>query len=248
MKTLFTQLPEWAKKPLRQLRSTLYHGSGRFCPVCQRSSRQFLDGGIVPRADAQCAHCGAFERHRLLWIYLSEHTNLFDGHKKEMLHVAPEKCFESRFREKIGKGYLTADLLDPNVMVQMDITNIQYPDQSFDVIYCSHVLEHVPDDKKAMREFQRVLKNDGWAILQVPITSETTIEDPSITDPAERLALFGQEDHVRRYGPDYAERLREAGFTVDVIEIADLVDAETATRMGLTEASGEIYFCRKGSK
>ncbi len=245
MKTLFTQLPEWAKKPLRQLRSTLYHGSARFCPVCQRSSRQFLDGGIVPRADAQCAHCGAFERHRLLWIYLSEHTNLFDGRKKEMLHVAPEKCFESRFREKIGSGYLTADLLDPNVMVQMDITNIQYPDQSFDVIYCSHVLEHVPDDKKAMREFQRVLKSDGWAILQVPITSEKTIEDPSITDPAERLALFGQEDHVRRYGPDYAERLRETGFSVDVIEITDLVDAETATQMGLTEASGEIYFCRK---
>ncbi len=245
MKTRLSQLPEWAKKPLRQLRSIFYFGNGRFCPVCSRSSRKFLAGGIVPRTDAQCARCGAFERHRLLWIYLSEHTDLFDRRSKQMLHVAPEKCFEARFREMIGEGYLTADLLDPAVMVRMDITDIQYPDQSFDVIYCSHVLEHVPDDIKAMREFQRVLKSDGWAILQVPITSEKTIEDPDIADPAQRLALFGQEDHVRRYGPDYVDRLREAGFKVDVIETADLADAETATRMGLTAASGEIYFCRK---
>ncbi|MCL4743728.1 class I SAM-dependent methyltransferase [Candidatus Kuenenia sp.] len=128
----------------------------------------------------------------------------------------------------------------------MDITNIQYPDQSFDVIYCSHVLEHVDDDKQAMREFFRVLKNSGWAILLVPFTSEKTYEDPSIIEPAKRLKAFGQEDHVRRYGSDYVDRLREAGFIVKVTNVNDLVNGDEAVRMGLTPASGEIYYyCTK---
>ena len=139
---------------------------------------------------------------------------------------------------------MTADLFNPRVMVSMDVTNIRYPNHSFDVIYCSHVFEHVVDDRKAMREFRRVLKPGGWAILNVPITVERTFEDPTVIDPAERLRLFGQDDHVRCYGPDYVDRLREAGFTVEVTTVADLVPAETATQMGLTEASGEIYTCR----
>ncbi len=127
----------------------------------------------------------------------------------------------------------------------MDITNIEYPDQSFDVIYCSHVLEHVQDDKRAMREFFRVLKNNGWAILLVPITSEKTFEDPSIIEPLERLQAFGQENHVRRYGPDYVDRLCEAGFSVEVTKVNDLVQSNEAVKMGLTLASGEIYYCTK---
>ena len=130
-------------------------------------------------------------------------------------------------------------------MVKMDITNIDYPDQSFDVIYCSNVLEHVQDDRKAMREFYRTLKSNGWAILLVPITVEETYEDPSIIEPKERLKVFGQEDHVRRYGPDFADRLREAGFSVEVTEVNDLVQNNEAVRMGLTPASGEIYYCTK---
>jgi ubiquinone/menaquinone biosynthesis C-methylase UbiE len=130
-------------------------------------------------------------------------------------------------------------------MMTMDITDIQYEDQSFDVIYCSHVLEHVQNDKKALRELFRVLKNDGWAILLVPITSETTVEDPSIVDPIERLRAFGQEDHVRKYGRDYVDRLREAGFTVEITKVDDLVCADEVVRMGLTPASGEVYHCTK---
>ena len=130
-------------------------------------------------------------------------------------------------------------------MVKMDITDIQYPDESFDVIYCSHVLEHVVDDRKAMSEFRRVLKSDGWAILLVPITVETTYEDPSIVDPAERLKHFGQDDHVRRYGKDYVERLRAAGFKVSVSNASDLCQEPEVLQMGLTPASGEIFFCTK---
>jgi ubiquinone/menaquinone biosynthesis C-methylase UbiE len=130
-------------------------------------------------------------------------------------------------------------------MVKMDITNIEYDNQSFDVIYCGHVLEHVQDDRRAMREFHRVLRRNGWAILLVPITAEETFEDPSIVDPKQRLEAFGQEDHVRRYGPDYIDRLCEAGFKVDVAKVEDLVDKDDAIRMGFNSASGEIYYCTK---
>ena len=246
---LLAKLPEWVKAPLRRIINVIkampYHGKGRYCPVCGKSSSRFKPYGIVPREDAECAHCGALERHRLIWLFLQKNTDLFDGKQKKMLHVAPELCFESIFRKRLGGNYLTADLFNPRAMVKMDICDIQYPDCSFDVIYCSHVLEHVPDDKKAMREFYRVLKTNRWAILNVPITSEKTFEDASIVDPKERLKAFGQEDHVRHYGPDYIERLRDSGFTVKIIKVSDLANSDEAIRMGLTQASGEVYYCTK---
>ena len=107
------------------------------------------------------------------------------------------------------------------------------------------MLEHVQEDKQALREFHRVLKREGWAILLVPITAEKTSEDSSVVDPSERRRVFGQEDHVRRYGPDYLERLREAGFAVRVVQVADLCGKNDAVRMGLTPASGAIYYCTK---
>lgn len=200
---------------------------------------------MVQREDALCVHCGALERHRFVWLYFSEKTDLFDGRTKKVLHVAPERCFEHLLKKQLGDGYVTADLTSPRAMVKMDITDIQYPDDSFDVIYCSHVLEHVQDDRKAMREFHRVLAKDGWAILLVPITVDRTLEDPTIIDPSERLRVFGQKDHVRRYGPDFVDRLREAGFTVTVTRVSDLFEPADSIRMGLTSVSGEIYHCTK---
>ncbi len=165
-----------------------------------------------------------------------------------MLHVAPELCFESRLRNRLGHDYVTADLMDPHAMVRMNITDIPYEDGYFDVIYCSHVLEHVQDDRRAMREFRRVLKPDGWAVLLVPITVDTTYEDPSITEPAERLKAFGQDDHVRRYGVDYIDRLRESGFTVKVSNASELFNEDDIVRLGLTRSSGDIFYCTKGQK
>jgi SAM-dependent methyltransferase len=163
-----------------------------------------------------------------------------------MLHIAPEFCFEPVFKKMKNIDYLTADLYNSQAMVKMDITHIEYPDESFDIILCNHVLEHVLDDKKAMGEFYRVLKRDGWAILLVPIIGENTIEDPSIISPEERLKVFGQEDHVRQYGIDYIDRLRDAGFTVRITKVSDLVDHDEAIRLGLTNsARGEIYYCTK---
>lgn len=247
--TLGSRLPERAKKPLRLMRDFIrglpYHGTGRYCPVCSKSSRRFRSFGAPPRQDAQCPRCGSLERHRLLWLYLTTQTDLFSGATRRMLHVAPELCFESRLRRHLGRGYLSGDLHSSVAMVRMDITSIEYPDQSFDVIYCSHVLEHVDEDRKAMGEFYRVLKDTGWAILVVPISAEATYEDPSLTSPEERMEAFGQADHVRRYGPDYVDRLRQAGFCVRILGVGDLVDKDRAIEMGLTAASGQIFLCTK---
>lgn len=245
MRTLLSKLPEGIKAPLRKLKLAVqYYGSKRYCPVCGKKSRGFKPFGIVPREDAQCPHCGSLERHRLLWLFLEKSDDFIAG-KLKMLHVAPEPCLESLFMKRLGSNYLTADLFDPNAMVKMDICDIQYPDNSFDAIYCSHVLEHVPDDRKAMRELCRVLSTNGWAIINVPITREKTFEDPSIVEPKERLKAFGQEDHVRCYGKDYFERLRDSGFEVRIIKVDDVAAGYEAVKMGLTRASGEIYFCTK---
>jgi SAM-dependent methyltransferase len=226
-------------------RNIVFSGNARYCPVCGASARKFRKFGVMMRDDAMCYHCGSLERHRFAWLYFQNKTNLFNCKPKKMLHVAPEACFESQLSQLIGDGYLTADLQHPNAMVKMDIMDIQYPDETFDVIYCSHVLEHVDDDRKAMREFHRVLKKDGWAILLVPILGDETFEDPAITDPIEREKIYGQKDHVRKYGPDYVNRLRDAGFTVTVTSVSDMFKPEEAKRIGLAPISGEIYYCTK---
>ena len=227
------------KKPVF---SVLFHGRARWCPICEKSSRKFLRFGDPERQDARCPRCGSLERHRLAWRYFLRMTDLFYGRPKKMLHVAPEPCLASRLQRRLGEGYLSADLLDPAAMVKMDVTAIQFPDEFFDVVYCSHVLEHVVDDRKAMREFYRVLKPGGWAVLLVPISAERTVEDPAIVKPEDRRKAFGQEDHVRSYGPDYIERLREVGFTIKVFRPGDFCDSGEARSLGL---GGEICYCLK---
>lgn len=227
----------------------VYRGTGRWCPVCEQPSRRFRPFGVDERRDeAMCVHCGALERHRLLWLFFNRMTKLFAGPRSatSFLHVAPERCFEPRLRKRLGAGYLTADLEDPGADVRMDVTRIEYPDASFDVVYCSHVLEHVPDDRRALREFHRVLRRDGWAIILVPITAAATVEDPTETDPKERLRRFGQDDHFRRYGPDFLDRLRAAGFNVRVVRVPDLGLSPTEeTKMGLTPATGDLFYCTR---
>lgn len=242
-------IPSPLKPPLKKITDFIiavsHRGNNRYCPVCKKSSRKFGEFGVIPRNDARCIHCGALERHRLTWLYFKRKTDLFNRRPIKMLHVAPEPVFEKLLRCHLGPAYITADLYNPRAMIKMDITDIQYPDESFNVIYCSHVLEHVSDDIQAMREFFRTLKSDGWAILLVPITADRTFEDPSITNPTDRMKLFDQEDHVRRYGSDYVERLREAGFEVKVTIPSDFLSREEIIHMGITKEAGEIYYCTK---
>jgi SAM-dependent methyltransferase len=235
----------WARRSHSLARRALYAGTRRQCPVCAHSARRFLPYGIVPRDDARCPACGSLERHRFVWLYLAQRTNLFDARPKRVLHVAPEPCFAERFAKRIGPGYITADL-QPNLAAEsIDIEHIPHRDGSFDAVYCSHVLEHVPDDRRAMTEMRRVLKDDGWALILVPITTDRTIEDPSITDPMERERVFGQHDHVRRYGRDFVQRLEEAGLGVTVVTVSQVARADDVVRLGLTAAAGELYYCQR---
>jgi SAM-dependent methyltransferase len=234
--------PRLAKDIVKRV---IYFGNRRYCPVCRQSARRFRPFGIVRRYDVCCPFCKSLERHRLLWRYLEEKTEFFELTGIRMLHVAAEPCFEERFRRQIGEGYLTADLRLP-ADVKMDVTEIQFPDNSFDIVYCSHVLEHVPDDRRAMREMCRVLKPEGWAIILVPITVDETIEDLTITDPQERLRLYGQDDHVRRYGPDFVGRLQASGFVVKVTSPEEFLSDDEITRLALrTKATGVIIHCTK---
>ena len=222
----------------------LYAGSTRYCPICGNHVRKFLPFGNPPRSQARCPVCNSLERHRLDWLLFSRETDLFDGVPKSMLHVAPEEFLTSRLRRIKNLDYISADLFNPLAMVKMDITMIDYPDNTFSVIYCSHVLEHVPDDHKAIAELYRVLKPDGWAVLQVPISSESTYENPAITEPAEREKHFGQRNHVRRCGPDYIERMRSAGFVAERLDTTDVLQESECMKMGI-QMGRLIFFCRK---
>jgi ubiquinone/menaquinone biosynthesis C-methylase UbiE len=162
-----------------------------------------------------------------------------------MLHFAPEYFFQKYFRKFKNIEYYDADLSASTANYKVDITNIPFKPEYFDCILCVHVLEHIPDDRLAMRELYRVLKPGGWAILQSPLDTnrQTTFEDPSVTTPEERLKVFGDFDHKRIYGLDYKDRLQEAGFEVTVDPyVSDLPD-ELITKYGLRREN--IYFCRK---
>lgn len=216
------------------------------CPICGTRAAAFGPAGRRrPAPDRRCPGCGSLERHRAVWLYLVERTELFQRPHR-MLHVAPESHLGPCLQLQPHIDYLSADLDPLAGMVELDVTDIDLPDASFDVIYASHVLEHVPDDRRAMRELFRVLRPGGWAVLQVPIWGATTIEDPSITDPAERTRLFGQEDHVRMYGRDgvYEQRLRDAGFDVSVVPFVRELAPELVTRFRLRDAE-DIHLCRR---
>ncbi len=232
-------------RPLvRRARRLVFRGTERYCGLCESSLRGFYPDGVDSRPDARCPACGSLERHRLLKIVAEQRTDLFDGARKRILHIAPEEAIERLIRQLHRVTYLSADLQDPRAAVKMDITNIDYPDNSFEVILCNHVLEHVPDDRKALREFHRVLSPGGLGMIQVPVSDPVTFEDFTITDPEERLRIFGQRDHVRRYGPDVRDRMEEAGFAVEEITTEDVSSEDEARRMGLMKGD-QVYVCRK---
>jgi SAM-dependent methyltransferase len=244
--TLKKYIPSGIKQSIKKMKNNiLYRGNKRFCPICNKTSSHFTETGLVVRKDAKCPHCGSLERHRLSWLFLTNKIDFFNKNSKKMLHVAPESTFKLKLKKYLGDRYIASSFSGLNATVQMDITDIKYDDETFDVIYCSHVLEHIQNDKQAMQELFRVLKSSGWAILLVPIDGEKTYEDFSIIDPEERLKHFGKEDHVRCYGRDYIERLRSVGFKVKLFKVSDIVDKDEEIKMGLTPASGDIYYCTK---
>lgn len=232
-----------------QLGKSLYYwlhaipviGNRVTCPCCGHHLHHFVS--FYGRS-MLCPWCWSLPRHRLLYFYLQNRTNIFQD-LLTVLHFAPD-ALERRFRASPNITYISADLEDPRAMKKIDITAIPFADQTIDVILCSHVLEHVPDDSNAMGELYRILKPGGWAILLVPIDLEraTTFEDPSVVDPKERERLFGQFDHVRIYGRDYVTRLERAGFIVRQDEYLCMLDSSLIQQYGLT-SNDTIFFCTR---
>lgn len=224
-----------------------YSGDAVQCTVCEKTYKKFLPyGRINPRSNALCPNCLSLERHRLIWYYLKNHTSFFKE-KLHILHIAPEACFIDRFEKIHGDQYITADIESPLAKVKMDIHQIPFEENTFDLVLCNHVLEHVENDIKAVSEIQRVLKPGGFAILQVPFfppLPKETIEDTTITDKREREKLFGQDDHVRKYGLDYPKRLERAGLKVEEIDLFKTLSEADVYRFGFMK--GEVIY--KGVK
>lgn len=212
-----------------------------FCPCCGKHCTDWLDWSSKYRR-VVCPNCNSQPRHRLLSLYLKERTE-FEHKNLKFLHFAPTRFFQKQFSSMPNLDYTTADLNDPGVDVKIDITDIPYPDNTFDVIFCNHVLEHVPDDRKAMSEILRVLKPGGWASLQVPLSTkiEKTFEDPNIVSPADRLRYYWQEDHVRLYGLDYKDRLQQAGFIVKLEKYVQELTPEQIKKYAL-HVKENLYF------
>ncbi|MCV6629588.1 MAG: methyltransferase domain-containing protein [Flavobacteriaceae bacterium] len=228
MKKVFKFLLNRIPRPLlirlsyfgRPILARLLRGNRFTDPIDGKSYSKFLPYGYIKQRENVLAP-GSFslERHRLLWLYLQK-TNFFTAALK-VLHFAPEQAFYQRFRKLNNLNYTTTDLISPLADIKADICELPFEDESFDVILCNHVLEHIPDDNKAMRELYRVLKTGGWGIFQIPqdLEREHTFEDHSITDKKERAKIFGQYDHVRIYGRDYFDKLRAIGFEVEEIHL-----------------------------
>ncbi len=209
-------------------------------PIDGRSFRKFLPYGYErPRENVLSPSTLSLERHRLLWLYLKNETEFFQTPSK-VLHFAPEQAFYKRFRNLKHLDYTTTDLLSPLADVKADICDLPFDQDSFDIILCNHVLEHIPDDTRAMSELYRVMKPGGWGIFQIPqdLNRQETFEDDSITDKKERAKIFGQYDHVRIYGRDYFDKLRNAGFEVLEVDYTANLAVEEVDHFRL--AKGEL--------
>ena len=248
MKKLFKYVLNKIPRPLliqlsylaRPILSVALKGDKYTDPIDGKQFKSFLPYGYEnPRENVLSPSTLSLERHRLLWLYLKNETDFFTAPHK-VLHFAPEQAFYRKFKKLKQLEYTTTDLNSPLADVKADICALPFKDNSFDIILCNHVLEHIPNDRKAISELYRVLKPSGWGIFQIPqdLKREVTYEDDSITDKKERAKIFGQYDHVRIYGRDYFDRLKEVGFKVNEVDYTSGMSVSEIDKYRL--AKGEI--------
>jgi SAM-dependent methyltransferase len=235
---------------LGAIRGVRYRGDQVECPCCDSTFSRFLPHR--GRSQAKCPGCGALERHRLLSLFLERETDLYER-PGTMLHIAPEYALRRRLARTSGLLYITGDINPALADFELDVMDLPFDAACFDYLICNHVLEHVEDDRRALAEIYRVLRPGGWAILMSPVDRRRaeTLEDPAIVTPWERERVFGQSDHLRRYGRDYRDRLHEAGFAVRAENYLEQFDARAIRRLGLRREQDdqfgeeEIFLCVK---
>ena len=217
-----------------------HRGSGVTCTICNESFRTYVGSPL-----GGCPGCGAPERARLLWFFLERHRpDLLTG-SPLVLQIAPDTGLESRLRSMKGIRYLSGDLHEPEAMVQLDLTKLDLPDSCFDLIICLHVLAHISEDRRAMREMFRILRPGGVALIMTPMNTSVhdTYEDPSIIDPNDRDKAYGEWDFVRVYGMDFSDRLKESGFAVEIAQPAEQISEPERRMMGIW--NDRIFVCRR---
>lgn len=242
MSSIETVLPAKAwdhiRKTVGKLRGWIYAGSNYECPCCGGRFRRMIPWDPSDPLDDNmvCPSCRSQSRHRLLLTYLERETDIFTSETR-LLHFAPESFLMDRFREYRNIEYITADLSMARVSAKLDITSLPFRSDSFNALICNHVLEHVTDDRGAIRELSRVLRPGGWAVIMVPMdcSRAETFEDPSITDPEKRMEAFGQSDHVRIYGKDFIHRLRSGSWRVEQLNYAEELDPGLRKRLALMQ-------------
>jgi len=234
--------------PFKKVAPLLYKGDKVRCPVCGGKFSRFLSYGsdLAHRENVLCPKDLTLERHRLMWLYLKDHSDFFTAEKLNVLHIAPEQCFHGLFKKQSNLNYLTGDLVSPLADIHFDLHHIPLEDNRFDVVFCNHVLEHVDDALACMKELHRVLKPGGWGIMQVPQdhNRELTLEDPAIISPQDRETYYWQKDHVRLFGKDYPDWLRQAGFRVDEFLMFDHYSPEIIERFRLQKEE-ILYIVKK---
>ena len=246
--TLKSKIPREVKLGVLRI---LNYGNRFYCNCCDSKIRNFKSGGDEnPVFDENkvigagyhendyCPVCKSSYRTRIVKLYL-DYIDIFSKSIR-VLHLAPEAQIAFIFSKESNIEYIPGDI-DPErysyytKSMRVDLTSMQFNSNFFDLLICNHVMEHIPDDKQAMKEIYRVLKPGGSAILQVPVSYKikSTIEDFTITSKEERLKKFGHKDHVRIYGPDYFNRLKDAGFRIEIFNPADISSSREISRLAL---------------
>lgn len=225
----------------------IYRGNKVECPVCNKSFSKFLSYGssVAHRENVLCPYDLTLERHRLMWLYLRDHSTFFTATSLSVLHMAPEQCFLPKFKQQKNLTYLTADIESPIADIHFDLHQIPLESDRFDVVFCNHVMEHVENPHQCLREIFRVMKSGAWAIMQVPqdMTRETTLEDPAIVTPEDREKYYWQKDHVRLFGRDYPDYLKKAGFEVQEFWLKEHLEPSVFERYRIS--SDEVLYIAK---
>jgi SAM-dependent methyltransferase len=219
----------------------LYTGNRVSCNCCQGNFRRFrIHVGREGHRSLMCPRCGSLGRHRVDWLFLTEHTDaLKRAHR--LLHIAPEVCLESPIRRLAQIDYRSADYDSKLAMEHVDATAMHYESESFDAVICNHVLVVIEDDKAAMVELHRVLKPGGWALLQATVD---TARERAIERARPARGARYEEFVLRQYGRDYVAQLEQVGFSVTVSEFVRALPVAVQERFGL-DPGETIFFCRK---